>query len=72
MYWFLPSQIFIFNLQVWNCLKNSSRKFQWYLEKSPRTASKDELFEKIPVSEDELFEKIPVSEDELFEKISVS
>ena len=40
------SQIFIFNLQVWNCPKNSSRKFQRYLE--------DELFWKNSVDQIEV------------------
>ena len=43
------SQIFIYNLQVWNRPKNFSRKSQWYLEKIPWMVSEDELFwEKIP------------------------
>ena len=48
------SQIFIFNLQVWNCPKNSSRKFQRYLEKSPWTVSEDELFWKNSVDQIEV------------------
>ena len=46
---YFSSQIFIYNLQVWNFPKNSSRKSQWYLEKIPCMVSEDELFwEKIP------------------------
>ena len=46
---YFSSQIFIYNLQVWNFPKNSSRKSQWYLEKIQWMVSEDELFwEKIP------------------------